>query len=225
MGALKRRLREVILSKQFLLNIVNRLFLRNKIWVKKKGNNVCDVKCILHNSKINIIGSNNKVIIEKTLSSNKIDIVILGNGNLIYIGNDVLCRDTKLWIEDNNNNISVGKETVFAGNIQLSAIEGTKIEIGEKCLFSDDIDIRTGDGHSILDNNGDRTNASKDIVIGDHVWCGRCVSILKSANIPSECVIATKSVVTKEYQERNVVLAGSPAKVVKKQIGWDYERR
>lgn len=57
--------------------------------------------------------------------------------------------------------------------------------------------------------------ASAEIEIGDNVWVGANVSILKGAKIGNGCVIATGAVVLKgEYPEKSI-LAGNPAKVVK----------
>jgi len=225
MKSFKTKIKKVFFSNQFLRDLANQFFMSNKFRIKKNSNNQCIISCLLHDSSINIVGSNNKVVIENSSAPNKIDIVIVGNNNTIHIGQDVFCRDVKLWIEDDNNSIKVNRETVFAGSIQLSAIEGTSIVIEEKCLFSDDIDIRTGDGHSILNEQNERTNGSGDILIGEHVWCGRGVSILKSAIVPANSVIATRSVVTKKYKEQNIMLAGCPAKIVKQNINWAYERK
>ena len=54
-----------------------------------------------------------------------------------------------------------------------------------------------------------------EIVIGNNVWIGRNVTILKGAKIGDNCVIATGSIVTKEIPS-NCVAAGIPAKAVKK---------
>lgn len=224
MRLFKSWLKKKVFGSSVLRDIANQVFMSNKFKVEKGSGNVCDIRCLLHNSKINIKGQNNKVIIEEGNLNNKIDITILGDNNSIYIAQDVFCRDVTLWMEDDNNRIQIGKDTVFAGCIRLSAIEGTKIEIGEKCLFSDDIDIRSGDGHSVLNSKGERTNYSEDVTIGNHVWCGRSVSVLKSTEVASDCVIGTRSVLTKKYLESNVVLAGCPARVVKQGTSWNYER-
>ncbi|MBR6364338.1 MAG: acyltransferase [Alphaproteobacteria bacterium] len=95
------------------------------------------------------------------------------------------------------------------------------IEIGDDCLFSWGISIRTGDHHTIL-QQGSHTilNKNKNIKIGDRVWVGSDVLILKGAEIPNDTVIGARSIVTKKFQETNTILAGTPAKVVKHNIEW-----
>ena len=82
--------------------------------------------------------------------------------------------------------------------------------------------VLTSDYHSILDaSSGRRINHAKDVVIGDRVWFCRDFTILKGANIGNDSVVAAKALVTSGTYENNVVLAGNPAKVVKRNIAWD----
>lgn len=53
------------------------------------------------------------------------------------------------------------------------------------------------------------------IVIGDDVWCGANVTILKGAQIGNGVVIATGSVVMAGEYPPHCVLAGNPAKIVR----------
>lgn len=59
------------------------------------------------------------------------------------------------------------------------------------------------------------TPPSDEITIGDNVWVGANVTILRGAQIGSNCVVATGSVVKGGVYPPNSVLAGIPAKVVK----------
>ena len=108
----------------------------------------------------------------------------------------------------------------------LAALEGTKITIGSDCMIAGPCELRTSDSHSLLDLNGNRLNAAKDINIGDHVWVGTECLILKGANIPSDCVIAAKSLVCKTNMKwiSFAVYGGNPAKLIKSNINWNKER-
>ena len=57
----------------------------------------------------------------------------------------------------------------------------------------------------------------KKINIGDDVWIGAEVTILKGVKIGSGSIIATKTVVTKNVPN-NSIFAGNPGKIVKKLI-------
>lgn len=56
---------------------------------------------------------------------------------------------------------------------------------------------------------------AEEVEIGDDVWIGANVSILKGARIGSGCIIATGSVVLAGHWPEGSILAGVPAKVVK----------
>ncbi len=90
-------------------------------------------------------------------------------------------------------------------------------------MFSYGIYIWTCDSHEIYDKNTDmRINQDKDVVIADNVWVGRNVSVHKGSVIPQGCVVGANSFVNKEFQEQNCILAGTPAKIVKRGVYWKY---
>lgn len=62
------------------------------------------------------------------------------------------------------------------------------------------------------------------VYIGDHVWCGNSVILLKGSKISNDSVIATGSVVCGITSEPNSIIGGNPAKVIKKGISWKRER-
>ncbi len=212
---------KAFLNKPFLRKILNKFFLKNKISVSK--GNVLNIDRLISKSDIKICGKNNTVNIKRGAKS-KIKIFINGNGNKINVQENVFLGDTVFWIEEDNSEITIGKNTTLSGKIQFSAIEGTKITVGEDCLFSDTIDVRTGDGHAVLDENKVRINKSMDVLVEDRVWCGRDVKILKGAKVLHDSVIGTGSIVTKPIEKSNVSIAGAPAKIIKENISWDYNR-
>jgi len=127
-------------------------------------------------------------------------------------------------MEDNGNIIEIGAGTTIEPNTQISSIEGCSIIIGEDCMFSSNIAITSGDSHSIIDMEGKRINFSKDIFIGDHVWVGNRVMIMKDTNIPSHTIIGAGSLVNKKFEFQYTALAGIPAKVIKENVDWKRER-
>lgn len=179
---------------------------------------------LIKNLKIHIAGNNNKVIIEDFSRLKNCSIHIYGNDNRIVIGTNSNLINTDLWIEDDHNEIIIGEKTCITGKTHLAAIEGTKISIGKNCLFSSNIHFQTGDSHSILDLTGKRINKSEDISIGDHVWVGTKVTCLKGVRVPPHSIIGACAVLTEQFLEENTVLAGVPARVVKKGVRWSGKR-
>jgi acetyltransferase-like isoleucine patch superfamily enzyme len=119
----------------------------------------------------------------------------------------------------------IGDHTSFNGHTHLALTEGKKIHIGKDCMFASDVTVRTGDSHSIIEaESGRRINEAMDITIGEHVWFANHVILLKGASIGPHCIIGSGSVVTAPFDESNAVLAGNPAKVVRRGIDWCRER-
>lgn len=148
-------------------------------------------------------------------------IKFFGDNNTVNIEHDCVLKDVDIWISDGGF-VKIGHNTHFTGKIHIACIEGKTVEIGERCLFSDSIIFRTGDSHSILDKNGVRINQARDIYIGDHVWVGQQVTVLKGAAVGAESIIGTGSLLTGKEYESNSIIAGSPAHVIKKQVTWDH---
>ena len=170
-------------------------------------------------------GMNNRIIIGDYSRLNGCSINISGNNNTLYIGNRCVCNQATFWIEDDNNSIQIGEHTALCGTIHLAAIEGTKIEIGKDCLFSSKIDIRTGDSHSLIQKGTKkRLNPSASVKIGNHVWIGTDVTILKGTSVAENCTVGAASLLCKQYLNPNCVIAGVPAKEVKHDIDWMAER-
>jgi acetyltransferase-like isoleucine patch superfamily enzyme len=179
---------------------------------------------LLVGCKLKSKGQDNKILFHGNGGLKNTRITIHGNGNMIEFAEGVSMDGGDIVLDGDCNHFIVGKDTKFCGKIHIAIIEGTSVCIGERGLFSSGITIRTGDSHSVLNLQGERINESKDVTIGNHVWVGNHVIITKGVKIADDSVVGTGSVVTSGCQEKNVVLAGVPAKVVKREITWCPER-
>ena len=101
------------------------------------------------------------------------------------------------------------------------ASDHSVIRIGSDCLFSNSIDVTTTDWHRIYDKEGNVLNPNKDVQIGNHVWCGRKVTICKGVSLPDNAIIGACSVVTRSFDENDgIVIAGNPAEEKKRGTRW-----
>ncbi len=81
------------------------------------------------------------------------------------------------------------------------------------------------DRHSVFDQNSKvLLNAGHNVTIGSHVWVGMHALILKNSYIADNCIVGAQAVVSKKFEEPGCVLAGNPAKVVKRGINWSPVR-
>lgn len=112
------------------------------------------------------------------------------------------------------SNISIGAGTTTSNNISIVAC--SKISIGENCQIGDLVTIYDCDFHEI--NPETRNNSVGEIIpveIGNNVWLGSRVMVLKGVNIGDHCVITAGSIVTTSIPERTLA-AGIPARINRK---------
>lgn len=169
-------------------------------------------------------GCNNNISIGKCKLSHNLEFKITGTNNKVVIGDGVVIQGGLIYLEDSGICISIGKNTTI-GEAEIAVAESnTKICIGEDCMLSKGIRITTTDSHSVLNIvTGKRLNPAKNVIIGDHVWIGMNVAINKGVNIGKNSIVAGNSVVTHDVPE-NVIVAGIPAVIVKKDVTWSRER-
>ena len=209
-----------------LLNIASLLhnaFFFNRI-KGRRDNRIIMRKSFLKRCKIIIKGRNNIIEFGEKCYLAGTRISISGNGNILRLGEQTVIHQGEICIEDDKGSIQIGKRTLICGPCHMAEIEGTEIYIGEGTLFSSETVLRTGDSHSILDNEGKRTNISQSIRIGNRVWVGYRALICKGVEIKEDSVIATGAIVTHSCFEPNSIIGGIPARQIKSNISWKKER-
>lgn len=90
-----------------------------------------------------------------------------------------------------------------------------EITIGHNVAISENFTIWDSDAHQMMNGR----EPTQPIVIGDKVWIGTNVTVLKGVKIGDGCVIAAGSLVTKDVPA-NCLAAGVPAKVIKENVSW-----
>lgn len=181
--------------------------------------------CIETSSKIKsivIIGCGASL---NVCENSKISKIILNTSSEVNIGKKfthVVGHIRVLW----GGNITIGSNTeICGGEICVSACGS--IFIGDDCLFSSEEHILSGDGHAIfeiIDAEHKKTKLKTKLVndkvyIGNHVWLGYAVRILGGASIGDSSIVGLGSVVNKKFPN-NCIIAGVPAKIIKRNIVW-----
>lgn len=200
--------------------------LPNALRIKGRGNgNKVETSCaLLKRVNIHFGGSNNRVIIEDFARLTDVNMYIYGDNNEVHIGPWSYVAKLTVCTENSGNTVSVGRHAMIVGPNELAAIEGTRITVGSDAMISSEVHFRTGDSHSILDGERRRINASQDITLGDHVWVGTRATVLKGTVIPDDCIVGACALVSGAFEEPHCVIAGVPAKVVKRGISWCRKR-
>jgi acetyltransferase-like isoleucine patch superfamily enzyme len=104
--------------------------------------------------------------------------------------------------------VSIGRDTRLANGVELTALE--RIGVGEGCLIGAGGRMIDGDFHGVAPGERSWEGAKAGVEIGDHVWIGMGVMVLKGVRIGNEAVIGAGSVVTKDVPA-GAVAAGNPA--------------
>jgi acetyltransferase-like isoleucine patch superfamily enzyme len=123
--------------------------------------------------------------------------------------------------------VKVGKGVLFrdAKSATIDLTRPSLIEIGDNVDINVNFTIMTHDFASgvFLNKHQELVNSSGSVKLGNNIYIGRDVTILKGASVGDNCVIGLGSVVTSHIPS-NSVAVGIPAKVICS-IDEYYERR
>lgn len=124
------------------------------------------------------------------------------SSNLIGINHQCI-----ISTHSSNASIKVGNYSGFSGTTIgcfTSIIIGDNVNCGANTVITD------GDWHM----DDPRVGPAKPIVIGNRVWLGYGVVVLKGVSIGENSIIGAGSVVTQNIPA-NVIAAGNPCKIIK----------
>jgi len=144
-----------------------------------------------------------------------------------FIGNIELYENSEINV-DHTFFIHSGCDVMVFKNAKLNLGSGyinryakircySAITIGNDAAISENVSIWDSDAHTI---EGKEHFATQPVVIGNHVWIGANVTILKGVTIGNDAIIASGSVVTKDIPAK-CLAAGIPAKVIRENVKWN----
>ena len=134
-------------------------------------------------------------------------------GTLVFEGSAHIGRGSKIIVEKGAV-LELGDNFAISDSTAISCRK--HITFGRDIQFSWDCLVMDSDTHSIFDEQGTRINEDREIVFGDKGWIGNGCMVLKGAHVPDHCVIGARSVVSGRKFEDHTIIAGNPAKSVKK---------
>ena len=167
---------------------------------------------------------NNKIHIGPSSNLKNSHFYISGSENIIHVGNHCGLSGLNIYINCSGCSVYIGDKVIVSASAEsptcFYACDGGSIVIKDNCLFSNRNEVLTTDFHEIFNEQGVRYNHCSNVIIGEHCWIGMQALILKGVSLSDNTVVGARSVVTKPCYESNVVMAGFPAKVIKKGIEW-----
>ena len=158
-----------------------------------------------HNGAEITIGDN--VTIKSSFLSNLVGlysrtiIVTRSPGAYIHIGNNVGISGATIYAR---KGIVIGDNTAIGGNVKILDNDFHPIEVEERIRLL--ADPKGGDSNLV---------PAKEIIIGKNCFIGCNAIILKGSVLGDGCVVGAGAVVAGKFED-NSVLAGNPAKVIRK---------
>jgi len=120
----------------------------------------------------------------------------------------------------------VSEELHVGNNINITGdamiICAKKISIGDDTMIAWQSIIMDTDQHNIYNTDNTCINENSEVVIGNNVWIGARSFLLKGSTIADGSIIGANTTITKSFLNKNSILAGNPARVIKEEIRWQH---
>ena len=141
-------------------------------------------------------------------------IVMRHRGNQLRLGHGMIVYGGVLFAFDGPEAaISVGDQTFLNRDCKLIARE--LISMGRNCQIGWDVSIADSDFHQVVGGGP----VTAPVHIGDHVWLGARVTVLKGVTIGDGAIVAAGAVVTRDVAPATMV-GGVPARLLKTDVAW-----
>lgn len=198
------------------MNILSTLFVRWKLStnaLKIKGKLKYRIK-----KTARVISSNGLLVLgygDCTISKfswTGFNLNLMENAQILISGNSKIGLGSSLTVEDNAI-FEIGRSTYICSGATIRVAK--KVSIGDKCAISWNVTMMDSDFHDYeLDDGSQPPIRTRELIIGNNVWIGNNVLILKGVHIGDNAVVAAGSVVVKDVPS-GCIVAGNPAKIVR----------
>lgn len=183
----------------------------------EQGNSFVAASSYVKKSRISFSGKGNQIILDKAEIFNS-SIFLRGTGHRLILEKGVKIYNTQIKIIGKDNLIHIKAKSSCGGGAVICGGNGICITIGERCVLAEGVQIWSTDTHSVI-QDGNLINEPKSITIGDHVWMGKDVAVLKGVTVGDNSVIGMRSIVTHDIAP-GTLNVGCPAKMIKDGIDW-----
>lgn len=131
----------------------------------------------------------------------------------LVLGKNVILQQGIIISVNDNATLSIGNNVHF--NERCTIHSKLKITINDNCRFGWNVQILDSDFHYMV-NKGKLTYRNAPVVIGNNVWVTNSVSVMKGTYLPAYTVVASNSLVNKNFKEmgEHCMIGGVPAKYI-----------
>lgn len=134
------------------------------------------------------------------------------NGKLI-LGEDVVFHQGVTISVMKNATLRIGNNVRFNERVTIHSKES--ITIGDKCRFGWNVQILDTAFHYMI-NKGKLAYRNAPVALEHNVWVANSVSIMKGSYLPAYTIVASNSLVNKNFSEigEHCLIGGIPAKFI-----------
>lgn len=194
------------------------------IIVKENGEEIINPDNI-EGLELNIKGKNNSITIYEPYKFHGGRITLTGDIEITILSGCQAGAGFSIQKTRNvkKNKLLIGKDFQCGSRCIIDLTDAGDVLIGDDAKWSWNVYLKSDDTHPIFDVKTQKClNQSTEIIIGNHVWICMNVTILKNSIIKEQSVIGACSVVAKKFDEGNVIIAGNPAQICKRNINWQH---
>lgn len=139
----------------------------------------------------------------------------IGTGNVFGFDGAMKLGSGAILLQPREKNavIEIGDGNLLSNNVAIVANQ--RISIGDGCQIGDMVCIYDSDFHEIAPLTRNRSaGVISPVKVGNNVWLGSRVMVLKGVTIGDNSVIGAMSLVTRSIPA-NCIAAGVPARVIR----------
>ena len=203
-----------------------RAVVRSIYCTKKLTGNFFPVQCLVYpKMKLHLkvdktanVQLQGKLHVEPWFASSGSSYINIRNHGKLLVKNDFsLGQNVQIIVSANASLVFGGKEKSSGSGVtsDTKILVSEYIEIGADSIIAWDCCITDSDWHDI-----EGVTKTRPVYIGQHVWLAHGVSVLKGAKVADNSIVGAKSLVSSIYTQPAVLLAGSPAIIIKENVTW-----
>ena len=150
------------------------------------------------------------------ISSNR-SLIDLKQGKVIFKGKSVITKGCTISVT--GGTIILGNNFYANRNCFISCTD--RLVVGNNVLLGWSVILFDSAGHTLSYDGKKKIKMTEEIVIGNHVWICAEAHLLKGSKIADGSVVAYSSLVTGYFVEKNCLIGGIPAKILRKGVSWE----